>query len=268
VGSVLCIRVRDVLDSAYARREERIGKQARGPVTEFRGINGMIGEHLPNGVHFMFGPHDIDKSGLAYQIACECRCPSIMVSTKESGADLLVRGIARLTDTHCNLIGTGRLRSAEIQDRSQRALLDLRSVRIVEAIPGKPLVTLKALTEIVEESKKIDERLLVVIDDIQDWILSGAADVKKRERELDGALIELQPTFAAWNCAILAVCEERYGLEGYHFWEVRDADAEQRTKSGEVERAIEVRIYQANQAFYGNPARLWHNQAQHKFRDF
>src|SRR5438105_1759905 len=99
--------------------------KALGPVTGLPQLDRELGGHLAQGFHVLHGGTGVGKTGLASQVAADCGCRCLFVTTEMSPLDLLRRTAARVTGVSLSRLTSGELPPDQSLSLARRAATDV-----------------------------------------------------------------------------------------------------------------------------------------------
>lgn len=201
---------------AEEARAARLSGRARGPITGFPALDKELGGHLHAGLHFVHGEPGTGKTNYALQVAAECGCPAVFVSTEMSLIVLLRRVIARTTNTYQSKLEGGELSVDAMNELLERAVAACPLLAIMDGTGrnyAAPRQIDKGPPGILEAAQVWRERhraasVLVCVDSLHTWAAAAPGAYAASEYEyLNDALRELEQLAAELKAPVLVVAE-------------------------------------------------------------
>jgi hypothetical protein len=224
------VLVKDLL--AQCERRAQLSKQGKpvAPQLPTGKLNEILSGGLAIGLTVLHGAPGAGKSAFAWQTACECGCPALVVSAELPATELLLRLTARVTETpRQKLLYMPREQLAPLLQRAIHSCPHVGIVDLTRYVPpqngdgdGRGTRTLwdvlaDFVTALVEynASKVQAPYPLLVVDSVHTFArLAGAPDVREYDR-LSDALTSLDTIARHFGVAVLGVAERnREAMQG------------------------------------------------------
>jgi replicative DNA helicase len=215
--SLLCDIAGELLAQEAVAREAVATGKAPGPVTGIKPLDDEIGGFMSRGLHILLAAPGAGKTALALQIAGNCRCPALYVTSEMPRVELLRRIIARTTGTYLGKLRGGKMSADEL------------TAHITQAARACPMMALYDATDAPATSADIQQKaellrtrfdashVLIIVDSVTDWALSAAHSVgagSSGNDERTVAELALKSLKAITNnvpCAVLGIAHRNRG---------------------------------------------------------
>ncbi len=200
------------------RQEEERSREARrsgiapGPVTGFPELDKLVGGFLAPGLHTLISAPGAGKTALALQIAGQCGCPCLYVTSEMRPIELFRRIIARTTKTFLGKLRGGHLEDDDIDRLGLCAANACPMVTIYDASDGE--TNAAAIQEMALSLKDRYEaaHVLIVLDSLTDWVNSGIFGNMDEYTATETGLTALHRVTVQLGCpALLIVHRNRAG---------------------------------------------------------
>jgi replicative DNA helicase len=273
--------VAEAVNDATDAHEARKSGQPRGPLTGLKRLDREIGGSLPkNALTMILGNTGAGKTAFAGQIAADCRCPAVYLTTEMAPVELLRRHTARESNQFLGRLKSGEMTPGEVERLITEAARKLTHLSLVDGTTAYASVSY--LREVMEAAKGDAKHAVLVIDSLNTWARgsgSGASEYDALNEHLT-ALIRLAKQA---RCSIVVICEQnraaiKAGAEGnpnagagtrfieYSADLILDLDAK-KPEDGAGERAVALTISKNRNGAAGKPLALEFNGALQRFRE-
>lgn len=194
-------------DAVYTARRRGV---PRGPISGLKPLDDELSCAFANDLHIMHSDAGTGKTALALQIASSCRCPALFVTCELAPTELLLRHMARVTETFLGRFKSGVMRGEQVESLALCAIEAAPDLYLIDAT--RAAADLKYLRECTEAVRGSSPHLLLVIDSLHTWTQSNSAISGASEYEaLNAALRGLQQMAAHLECPILMTSERNHG---------------------------------------------------------
>jgi replicative DNA helicase len=198
--------IAEVEADAREAHEARKTGQPRGPLTGLKRLDDKIGGALPkDALTMVLGNTGTGKTALCGQIASDCRCPAVYVTTEMAPAELLRRHTARVTTTFLGRFKSGEMLPEEVANFMRRTVETLPHLSIVDATTAYASVAY--LRDVLDVAKGNAKDAVLVLDSLHTW--ARGANIGASEYDtLNAHLTALGRLAKQSKCAIVVICEQ------------------------------------------------------------
>ncbi len=210
--ALLCDLANDLLAEESASRQAKISGLAAGPITGIKTLDKEIGGFLAKGIHVFLASPGAGKTAFALQVAANCGCPALYITSEMLRIELLRRIVARETNTFL-----ARLRGGELDDEELIRLLRATAfacpkLALYDATSGATCQSIHQKALALRERFNAPH-VLIIIDSVTDWAfqatqseVAGAPAANLTEFQMaEGALNGLKALAADLQCPIIAI---------------------------------------------------------------
>ncbi len=211
-----------LLQAARQAEEARRTGRPLGPATGFPAVDAEIGGYLAPGLHILLSAPGTGKTAMGLQIAGQCGCPCLYISSEQSPLELLWRIIARTTSTYLGRLKSGEIGEERLRPLIRQAFAQCPQVALYNAMAVDPTEKdmLDRFTHLQESGERLKERftaehLLVILDSLTDWVHSGSGGATEEYAATEAALTYLKMLSHNLSCPVLVIAHRnRAGQRG------------------------------------------------------
>lgn len=192
-------------DDAVARHDAHTQGVARGPVSGLASLDRALGDVFEPGLHVLHAGPGVGKTALGLQLAADCGCPALVVTTEMRPLELLRRITARLTETYLGRLKSGEYRPEDVRQKAAAAVARVPRLALADACDAY------ADPDWLRDAAKVVRgpagHLLLVVDSVHSWS-EAARDRELTEYDrLDVHLSVLRALAGELGCPVLAIAE-------------------------------------------------------------
>lgn len=201
LDSLLC----EAVDEATEAHEARRTGQPRGPITGLKTLDQKTGGALPkDALTMILGNTGAGKTAFASQIAAQCGCPAVYLTTEMSPVELLRRHTARETGVFLGRLKSGELPPAEFSRLVGQTARQLSALTIADATTAYASVTY--LADVMETAKGDAKHAVLVVDSLHTWARGSGTGAGEYDT-LNEHLTALGRLAKYACCSIVVICE-------------------------------------------------------------
>lgn len=195
----------EAVNEATEAHEARRTGQPRGPITGLNRLDQEIGGALPkDALTMILGNTGAGKTAFAGQIAAQCGCPAVFLTTEMAPVELLRRHTARETSTFLGRLKSGELSPADFERLVKQTARQLSALSIADATTVYASVTY--LADVMEAAKGDAKHAVLVIDSLHTWARGSGTGANEYDT-LNEHLTALGRLAKHARCSIVVICE-------------------------------------------------------------
>jgi replicative DNA helicase len=157
-------------------RDARASGRAPGPVTGFATLDEELGSFLTPGLHPLLAAPGAGKTAFTLQVAAQCGCPALYVTSEMRRIELLRRIMARVTSTFLGKLRGGQLSHEELQARLAATARACPQLALYDATE-QPISAADVQARAEALRRRFEARdVLIVIDSVTDWASSAMGE--------------------------------------------------------------------------------------------
>ncbi len=195
----------EAVNEACEAHEARRTGQPRGPITGLNRLDQKIGGALPkDALTMILGNTGAGKTAFAGQIAANCGCPAVYLTTEMAPVELLRRHTARATGVFLGRLKSGEMPPAEFERLARQTARELSVLTIADATTA--YASVNYLADVVEAAKGDAKHAVLVIDSLHTWARGSGTGANEYDT-LNEHLTGLGRLAKHACCSIVVICE-------------------------------------------------------------
>ena len=195
----------EAVNEATEAHEARRTGQPRGPITGLKRLDDKIGGALPkDALTMILGNTGAGKTAFAGQIAAQCGCPAVYLTTEMAPVELLRRHTARETGTFLGRLKSGELTPADFERLVRQTARQLSAFAIADATTA--YASIGYLADVMEAAKGDAKHAVLIVDSLHTWARGSGTGANEYDT-LNEHLTALGRLAKHARCSIVVICE-------------------------------------------------------------
>jgi replicative DNA helicase len=195
----------EAVNEASEAHEARRTGQPRGALTGLNRLDEKIGGALPkDALTMILGNTGAGKTAFAGQVAAQCGCPAVYLTTEMAPVELLRRHTARETATFLGRLKSGELSPADFERLVRQTARQLAHIDILDATTA--YASPDHLAGVMKEAKGDAKHAVLVIDSLHTWARGSGTGASEYDT-LNEHLTALGRLAKHARCSIVVICE-------------------------------------------------------------